>query len=286
MFNFFRNNFVVENGPCGREIVMTGPWHKDIVLYTRKNDIKSLLLNDARGWKGDNVSFLSKLPFLECFRILDWNIKDVSTINTLKNLKLLEVSTYCKTVIDFKNFLHLEDCGFEWRTGSESLFSVASLKKLFLNNYDQGDTSAFSALSNLESLSIASSPTHNLHGLSSLAKLKFLGLYALKKLTSLDEIEKCVKLEKLEIGMCKYFHSIEAIGDLQKLQYLEIIDCGNIDSIRPLSKLKHLNKFFFFGTTNIVDGDLKPLQKFNLAYPATISFQNRKHYTRKRENFK
>ncbi len=286
MFNFLRNNFVVENGPCGREMVMTGPWHKDIAPYMRENGIKSLLLNDARGWKGDNVSFLSELPFLEYFRILDWNIKDVSVINALKNLKLLEVSTYCKTVIDFKNFPHLEDCGFEWRAGSESLFFTTSLKKLFLNNYDQNDTSAFSTLSNLESLSIASSSAHDLHGLSSLAKLKFLGLYALKKLEFLDGIEKCVKVEKLEISMCKCFRSIEAIGNLQNLQYLEIIDCGDIDSIHPLSKLKHLNKFFFFGTTNIVDGDLKTLQKFNLAYPATISFQNRKHYTRKREDFK
>lgn len=263
-------------------MVARGFWDEKVSRYIRKRDIRALELNDAKGWKGGDLSFLSELPDLETLIIIDWGVKDISPISSLKNLRNLHVDTFCKTKIDFADFPHLEDCYLEWRRGAHSIFDCTTLKKLYINKYTTKTTAAFHKLSNLEALSLANGSVADLSDLKTLNRLTFLGLYNLRRLTSLSGIEPLVKLTTLEIYGCSSLRNIRPVEHLVNLERFLLCDDRQIESIKPISALRKLREFLFYGTTNIADGDLSPL--LNFSRPFHVTFQNRRHYSHKRED--
>ena len=275
--------YYINDGEYGPKITPTSAWNDEIQKYIIKNNIKEIELNYAVGWKGKDLSFLAELSDIVAFKIINWNIEDISSIHHLHSLQRLSVSTYCKTEIDFSQFPSLEYCFLEWRPKAKSIFECKSLKYLYINRYSGNDTLKFARLKNLESLRIGNAPIKSLDGLKSLIKLKFLGLYYLRKLTSLDGIETLVNLETLEVDTCRKITSINEIAHLTKLKKLMICNNGDIDSIKPIKSLKNLRSFFFWDSTNILDGYLSPLME--LKKLEKVSFQNRRHYTHKKEDF-
>lgn len=212
------------------------------------------------------------------------HIEDVSAIHLLHKLKSLHISTYCSTEIRFSEFPALEDCSLEWgRRRTDSLFDSKTLKKLFVNRYGGKDTGSFSKLINLESLAILNSPVANLRGLSRLSKLRSLRLALLKRLTSLVGISDLSQLEELNIDTCRGLRSIEEIGHLTHLRKFFLDNCGQIESLKPLNNLGHLEWVGFVESTDIADGDLSPLVRQKEL--ERISFQNRRHYSHRREDF-
>jgi Leucine-rich repeat (LRR) protein len=160
---------------------------------------------------------------------------------------------------------------------------MVSIKKLFINNYKEKNCDKFSKLINLEKLSILNSPIENLQGLSELKNIKALRLGNLMKLTSLQGLQNLHKLEDLEIQRCKGIYAISEVFELKNLECLSLVDVGNIESIKGIEILTNLKVFLFYESTNVVDGDLTPITKLNSL--KKISFQNRKHYSHRRENF-
>jgi len=251
--------------------------------YLLDNGVVELELNTGKNWRGDDVSFLAELPQLLSLIIIDYSISSVEPIHFLQNLRKLKIFTYCKTEIKFAAFPLLEDCSLEWRPKSTSLFDCLSLKKLFINRYNGKDTSEFAKLINLESLAILNASIGNLHGLETLKKLRFLRLGNLRRLTSLDGIEKLTNLEELNLNTCRAISSINEVAALTKLRKLYFNNGGEIESLKPLEKLELLEAVIFYASTNIVDGDLSPL--LCLKNLNKISFQNRRHYSHRREEF-
>ena len=126
-------------------------------------------------------------------------------------------------------------------------------------------------------------PVNNLHGLSPLKHLKYLRLANLRRLTSLAGIEGLAALEELNIDTCRAIGSIDEIGSLSRLRKLHLSNAGEIESLKPLEKLSGLEWVTFVESTNIRDGDLSPLvHQKNLS---RVSFQNRRHYSHRREDF-
>ena len=93
--------------------------------------------------EGRRAPFLSAVPHLEAFEIIDWKIDDITPIHYLLKIKSLKVSTYCKTEIDFLRFPDLEECSLQWRAKAKSLFKCKDLRTLFLNRYTGQDTARF-----------------------------------------------------------------------------------------------------------------------------------------------
>jgi hypothetical protein len=273
----------VEEGEYGRRAVVTSAWSEKMTGYLLNNGITDLELNDGKGWYGNDLSFLTNLQQLISFKIIDQKISSVDPIHFLFNLRALEITTYCKTEIKFLAFPKLEHCALEWRSKAASLFDCATLKKLFVNRYDGKDIVPFTRLVNLESLAILNAPVENLLGLSTLKKLRSLRLANLKRLTSLAGIEGLENLQELDIHTCRAIGSIEEISSLSQLQKLHLNNDGDIESLKPLDKLIGLKSVLFYESTNILDGDLSPLKRQqNLS---RISFQNRRHYSHRREEF-
>jgi Leucine-rich repeat (LRR) protein len=274
---------IIENGEYGRRAVLHSHWSDQLINYLAENNVVELELNQGKGWRGSDISFLSSLPDLEAFEILDLNIRDVSPIHHLHKLRRLGVTTYCSTGIDFSAFPELESCGLEWRAKSASLFKCLTLTDLFVSRYRGRDVVPFTNLINLERLAILTAPIKTLHGLNSLTRLRYLRLGDLRRLISLEGIEGLASLERLEIGTCRHIGSIDQVSSLVNLKKLYLNNDGAIESLKPLSKLNGLEEVTFSETTNISDGDLSPL--LQLEKLSSISFQNRRNYSHRRESF-
>lgn len=275
--------FILEQGIYGPRITVTGAWTPAIAEYMRREDVRELYLNHARGWSDTTLDFLETVPGLVAFSILDFSIKDIAPIRRLSALRALEVSTYCDTTIDFRRFPTLERCLLYWRNGSESLFECGTLRWLFLHRYSGSSSEPFARLAMLQELSIANGDLREIEHLAALTNLTFLGLYQLKKLTSLAGVEALRKLEALEVNGCKAIGHINALATLSHLRRLQLNDDGPIASLKPLRSATDLEEMLFYESTNITDGDLAPLAA--LPRLQHISFQNRRHYSHKRESF-
>ncbi|CCQ90855.1 hypothetical protein NITGR_430022 [Nitrospina gracilis 3/211] len=130
-------DFDIEKGIFGKKMVVKGKWKDKNKIVLIEQNVKELELNSGKGWKDRRVDFLKNLDFLQSLTIrgIGEPIEDISGIHYLNQLKYLDVETYCKTKIDFFCFPKLEECVFEWRPKSESLFGCTKLKKLWINSY-------------------------------------------------------------------------------------------------------------------------------------------------------
>jgi hypothetical protein len=272
-----------EEGAYGLRAIVRAPWSDRILHLIREREVRELELNHAKGWAGDDLSFLKELPELEALQVIDFKIESIGPIHALKALRALQVSTYCKTEIAFSQFPRLEECSLEWRPKARSLFECTTLRRLFLNRYDGKDLSDLRQLRNLEWLAVLNAPIENLRGIERLGRLRYLRLANLRRLTSLRGIEELQLLEELDINTCRKVTSIGEVRRLLSLKRLFLNNGGNIDSLKPLRGLEELEAVVFYESTNIVDGDLSPL--IGRRKTVAASFQNRRHYTHKKEEF-
>ena len=278
-----RARFSIEDGRYGPQLVLQSSWSDEVARYMEEHGIRELYLNEEKGFRDKDVGFLSQVPDLEVLWIVHHTIQDISPIHVLHGLRSLKANTYCKTGIDFTQFPQLEHCYLEWRPQARSLFQCVTLQDLWINRYQGKDTDPFAALTNLVSLSLANAPVQSLAGLARLTQLRFLGLYRLLKLPSLHGIEKLERLEALEMNACRAVSSVEEIRGLRNLRRLQLIDMGPIQSLKVLEHLPALEEVLFYQSTDILDGDLSPVR--NLPNLKKVSFQNRRHYTHRREEF-
>jgi Leucine-rich repeat (LRR) protein len=274
---------ILEDGTYGVRAVLRSAWSNELIEYFARNQVVELELNVAKGWRGQDLSFLAALPNLKSLDVLSLGIRDISPIHCLHKLKWLGITTYCKTKIEFSAFPELESCGLVWRPGAKSLFQCATLKRLSINRYKGKDTDSFESLPDLASLSILNAPVRNLHGLRNLIKLEKLRLAGLRRLTSLAGIEGLKNLEELNINTCRAIGSIQEVGSLLRLKKLHLTNDGDIESLNPLENLAQLEWVTFAESTNILEGDLSVL--FRLRNLSRVSFQNRRHYSHRREDF-
>jgi Leucine-rich repeat (LRR) protein len=273
----------LDDGVRGRRATLRGPWTPELGPFLREQGVVELILNVAKGWRGDDLSFLAELPQLLSFDILQLGIEDIEPVHRLHELRRLGVTTYCKTPLDFAAFPHLEECALEWRTKATSLFECRTLRKLFVNRYSGKDLDPFGRLTALESLAVLNAPIENIRGVTPLVHLRHLRLANLKRLVSLAGLEQLTALEELEIHTCRRIESIEEIGRLTQLRTLDLDNDGPIQSLKPLARLQNLERVVFCESTDVLDGDLTPL--LALEKLSRISFKNRAHYTHRREDF-
>jgi hypothetical protein len=278
------SGYLLERGAFGTRAVITSDWNADIERSLLKQPIAEIELNRGKGWQGRNLEFLSNFPELLALSIIGRTVERIEPIHGLHNLRLLHVLAYGKNEIRFHEFPHLVDCGLQWRPKARSVFDALGLRVLFVNGFNGTNTLQFGRLTRLESLTILGAPTSSLEGLSPLVELRSLRLGDLRKLPSLRGIENLVRLEKLEISTCRKIRAIGEISSLAKLRELYLDNMGGLQSLKPLAQLSHLHRITFAESTNILDGDLSPL--LGLPRLELISFQNRRHYSHRREAFR
>ena len=275
-------DWVMESGNYGPRMVMQGVWSSTAAKAFETKGCKELELNHAKGWRGRDLSFLRKMSSsLEWFTIIDFTINDITPVNSMTSLRLLDVNTYCKTEIRFSQFPRLEECSLEWRPKASSLFEHRGLKKLFINKYPGKDLTDFARMTSLESLSLASPRVETLAGVEALTRLRFLGIYVARRLTTLKGVEALTSLEQLEVNDCRRVRDISPVRGLRRLRELHLCNDGEIETLEALTGLRRLEKFIFYESTNILDGDLSVLKE--LPKLKAVAFMERPHYSHNRE---
>jgi internalin A len=276
--------YLLERGAFGTRAVLTSDWDAETERSLLKQPIAEIELNSGKGWQGKSLEFLANFPELLALSIIGGIAEHIEPIHRLHNLRLLRVLAYCKNEIRFYEFPHLIDCGLQWRPKAMSVFDAFGLRVLFVSGFNGTDTRQFGRLTRLESLSILGAPISSLEGLAPLLELRSLRLGDLRKLLSLSGIENLVRLEKLEISTCRKIRLIDEISSLAKLRELYLGNMGDNQSLKPLAQLSQLHRVTFVESTNILDGDLSPL--IGLPRLEVVSFQNRRHYSHRREAFR
>lgn len=274
--------FSVEQGKYGPRFIPQSNWKSSFARHILENNIAEIELNYAKGFRGKDISFLDELPNLRSFTIIHWTIENVSAVHSLHSLRHLEISTYCKTPLDFSQFPELETCAIEWRARASSLFECKNLRDLWINRYSGKDASRFSRLTNLERLAIGNSPIRDISALGCLTRLTSLSLLNLRRLESLKGIQSLTGLVELKIVGCYRIRTIKEVSTLAKLRVLDISENKEIESVKPLANLACLEELYFHSSTVIRDGDLSPITR--LAKLKDLRFQDRRHYSHTRDN--
>jgi hypothetical protein len=269
----------VENGVFGRRAVLLGSWGPEVRDTLIEVGVSEIVLNSAKGWKGTDISFLQEFTHLKSLEIIDWRLESIEVVNELSSLENLQLSTYSKSKIDFRNMPLLRSCGLEWHKNRSGIDSCRNLKKLFINRYDKKDLSYFLPLTELEDLAILSAPVQHIRDIRHLKKLRRLRIALLRQLTSLTGLEELPLLEDLWIQTCQKIRAIDELSSTKNLREVSLDNCGDITSLNPLKDLKKLERVFFTESTKIIDGDISFLLDMNLH---RMSFQNRPHYSLER----
>ncbi len=75
--------------------------------------------------------------------------------------------------------------------------------------------------------------------------------------------------------------NIEPVRALQHLRVLNISENRSIASLAP-AELPELESLYFYGSTNVADGNLTPLLR--MSGLKNVALQNRRHYSHSREH--
>lgn len=128
---------------------------------------------------------------------------------------------------------------------------------------------------------MASPRIETLDGVQALTRLRFLGIYVARRLTTLEGVEALTHLTNLEVNDCRRVNDVSPIANLRRLTELHLCNDGDIKTIKPLLEIRNLEKFLFYESTNVLDGDLSPLK--TLPKLQAIAFMERTHYSHSQE---
>lgn len=200
----FMNNFEIredENG-IGKVLILKGAWSDEVTAYMRENEIYALRLTDSFGFKGHDLSFLSKLSFLRSLEIYCWEAKGIKVIESLRQLEMLGLQYKSTQKIDLSAFSKLRVALITWSKGLGSLLELASLEKLNIQNYPHNNLEPITSMVNLKQLYLTSRKLESLKGIEDLGNLEVLDLYNCPFLVSMAGTEKCPKLNVIEVEAC------------------------------------------------------------------------------------
>ena len=230
----------------------------------------------------DSLSFLKDYGFLKKLNIDSINDQDFGFLKYLTDLDHLRIGLSVKesNVIDLSNQQNLESLDIKWRKGKIiGLEKCQNLTSLCLVDFKEVDFSAVTQLIKLKELIVKTSAIRTVNGLSSFPLLENLVLGNCRSLKSIEDIAGLKNLISLEIDLCSKIEDYSSIGSLTKLKNLGLLDCKGVNSIKFVEGLKYLQKLSLLGTTDVLDGDMKPAKNVK-----NVFYYHRKHYNLKIEN--
>src|SRR5436309_196037 len=90
----------IEPGILQSALVLNGRWHPSYAAFMQRYGILELNVNYAKGFVGDDLTFLREVPFLKGLTLITYNISNVSNIHILHELRALNLGSRDKTPID------------------------------------------------------------------------------------------------------------------------------------------------------------------------------------------
>jgi len=272
----------ISESPFGPELAIDRAWSSQLTSLCEDKKIMSLVLLRLSKIERPNLDFLTDVPWLKQFTLLDQAIDDIEGIHHLRELRSIGMSDYSKKPIDFSRFPHLQKCYIEFVKGRSSVGSCTSLERLSLQHYSFKDLSPLSALSRLEKLWFSQGSLGNISDIGAFPRLTDLSLMLLRNLRDISPLSTLKHIERLNLQKSKGFNQLDSLATLSSLRTLSIVDCGEIESLTPLEDCRNLEELHFGGDTTIVDGDLSVLTR--LPNLKEVLFRTRRSYNLRGED--
>ena len=287
-------------GESGKTLFVDASNPQRDLQHARLHNYKSIHIRSEVSSNAGSLDFLLGHNYLESIRITTDGLNDLCALYELPKLRTLilprapafSVARNCLP-FDFARLAKLRDLETDWIRGADTLGSCPQLRYLSVTSIPRRSLQVISSMRELLALSITRYHCHDLTSLRKLTQLRTLEL-AYSRLRSLTGLGNLKELIQLTICNSRQFTSIDQIGKLPKLRRLGIYENGVIDTLRPLNQCGAL-RVCILGSTNIVDGDLRPLLRLRNRRPcairhnprsksasdgiATIAHQDRRHYS-------
>ncbi len=262
-------------------ILNSNDFNKAIEIM-KSDDINHLEINSSF-FKGKELDFLTSFSFIKELSIISSLINNISPIQSLTNLKVLNIDHKLPGELDFRLFKDLKKCFFTWGiSGSKTIFETTSLVNLRIDNYKKHKLFELGDLNNLKTLSLYYSDINNLNGIDCFENLEKIDLTGCKNIEDLKGIEKLTLLKELRVDDCKNLQNLDLIIHLPNLRSLSFNNVKEITSIKHFNSLEKLEEIFFTENTNIEDGDLSGLHYLCAnGKLKKVIFKSRKHYSHK-----
>lgn len=242
------------------EMVLTGPWTQEAANILASGRVDRLVLNYALGFDSSSLEFLQGQPIRELV-VLDRRLASLEPIHTLaQTLESLSVTTDPALAVDLARLPKVRDLSAAWSQVKRTIDAATGLRAAFFLGYEARDLEPLTSLGHLTELIFKDRPRlRSLNGISSLPALRLLGVYLAKDLDDIADIRGHRALHDLALESCRRLTRIDELGDCRGLRSLNLSECGDIESLSPISQLTDLEDLQLFGSTRILDGDLSPI---------------------------
>lgn len=247
-------------------------WGKWKVMVVNSNNLAAIaqkyessgadgiLISPYNGFETSDLSFLKDMIMCKSIGIVipyAQNL-DVSILREFPQLRFLTLSG-SKQTLDLSCFSEIEDLRMDWHP-KVSLLSEGfdRLKSLYLGFYKSKSKTLidFPFYPNLEEIELNQGNIESILGIEKLHSLKSISLYYLKSLKSVKSISNLM-VEKLFFQSCKKIEDACDLSESKSLRTLSFVNCGEIDSIGFVEKIKTLEELRIV-KTKIVDNNLDP----------------------------
>lgn len=259
-----RGDYVFEEVPDGRSLVITGTWSDAAAQALARGEADGLVLNYARGFSGVDLNFLDARLGIRRLDLLDRGISDLGPVARLADsLEDLSVQAAQDAELDLAALPQLRAVAGEWSLIRATLGGVDHLDSVITWRFDEVDLHVFRDHVGLERLTIKEAPCiESLAGIGGLPELAVLSIGLARKLTDVGDVGGLASsLREFKLEACPAITALDDVEELRELRLLGFSECGEIESLAPLSALERLEVLLAWGSTRILDCDLSPLAR-------------------------
>lgn len=269
--------YVIEARPEGPSLDCVGCWTGEASEVLSSGRVNGLTLSYTSGFSESSLDFIEPWP-IQSLMLIDRSMGGIHQLERLGQLESLFVQAGDRATLDISAFSRLSQLGTYWSHVEDSVTNVApTLRDLTVWTLRTADLVPLEPIQRLQTLEIITARAlKTLDGIEG-SQLREIRIAGAPRLSDISAIAVLPELTNVTFEGCR---SITSIGSLarasDKIRELWLDDCGEVESLRPIEYLTGLETVVLSGDTNIVDGDLDPLNR--LPSLRTLRMTKKRHY--------
>lgn len=271
-------------------IELRGAWTNEQDAIANQGGPLDIVINVARGAdSNEDLTFLREGWNVRSLEILDPGLVSSRGIESVSanliSLRLAAVSPKFSLGDVMASMANLDDLGAPWSAIKDGLPSLPSkLSTLYIEKYKKPSLEGIPSTLPIAHLALKDRPLlESLDGIEGLP-LETLTIASAYRLADFNALSTLTSISELKLPGSSKLSNLDWAPSLNEIRLLSIEDCKDIESLSPLEGLKHLSIIYMGGTTRILDGDLRPLER--LPALRVLMAANRRNYVPSVEQLK